>query len=189
MATELGLNQPPPPDCDEREALNRTRTWLNCYCVDGSHATQFGKLPMLSLDDYLARTSRNWYKESPLNTPYDVHLCAYVQILIHMAKWRSYLKDNPPTKDSNVCYSPEVWHLHYSLIMIFQPQEIIESSITAQNTLFREMDEWEHAYSEEFAKRRAYNIIAFFSPYTKPFCPALPICEYRCNTTRLYVYR
>jgi transcriptional regulatory protein LEU3 len=104
MATELGLNQPPPPDCDEREALNRTRTWLNCYCVDGSHATQFGKLPMLSLDDYLARTSRNWYKESPLNTPYDVHLCAYVQILIHMAKWRTYLRDNPPTKDTNVCH-------------------------------------------------------------------------------------
>jgi transcriptional regulatory protein LEU3 len=88
MAMELGLNQPPPDPCDEREALNRTRTWLNCYCVDGSHAIQFGKMPMLPLDDYLARTSRNWYKSSPINTPFDVHLCAYVQIILIMAQWR-----------------------------------------------------------------------------------------------------
>ena len=88
MAMELGLNQPPSDPCDEREALNRTRTWLNCYCVDGSHAIQFGKMPMLPLDDYLARTSRNWYKSSPMNTPFDVHLCAYVQIILIMAQWR-----------------------------------------------------------------------------------------------------
>lgn len=89
MATELELNRPPPSTCDEREALNRTRTWLNCYCVDGSHAIQFGKMPMLRLDDYLARTSQGWYKSSEMNTPFDVHLCAYVQLIILMAKWRS----------------------------------------------------------------------------------------------------
>ncbi|KIK59748.1 hypothetical protein GYMLUDRAFT_44187 [Collybiopsis luxurians FD-317 M1] len=93
MAQELELNLPPPPDCDEREALNRTRTWLNCYCVDGSHAIQFGKLPMLRLDDYMARTSQDWYRSSPMNTAYDVHLCAYVQILILMAEWRSAMQD------------------------------------------------------------------------------------------------
>lgn len=92
MAIELELNQPPPPTYDEREALNRTRTWLNCYCVDGSHATQYGKLPMLSLDDYLARNSREWYRSSPMNTPYDIHLCAYVQILMQLAHWREYMK-------------------------------------------------------------------------------------------------
>lgn len=107
MATELELNQPPPPTCDEREALNRTRTWLNCYCVDGSHATQFGKIPMLSLDDYIARNSREWYRSSPLNTPYDVHLCAYVQILMRMAQWREYMKEGSiDSSDSGkVCIS------------------------------------------------------------------------------------
>ncbi|KAF8212315.1 hypothetical protein K438DRAFT_1566839 [Mycena galopus ATCC 62051] len=88
MAMELGLNQPPPPLCDERESLNRTRTWLNCYCVDASHAIQFGKMPMLELDDYIARTSRDWYQSSSLNGPFDVHLCAYVHIILLMAEWR-----------------------------------------------------------------------------------------------------
>lgn len=27
MALELGLNKPPPPQCSEREAMDRTRTW------------------------------------------------------------------------------------------------------------------------------------------------------------------
>lgn len=89
MALELELNLPPPPDCEEREALNRTRTWLNCYCVDGSHAIQFGKIPMLRLDDYMARISKDWYRSSSMNTAYDVHLCAYVQIILMMSKWRS----------------------------------------------------------------------------------------------------
>lgn len=89
MAIELGLNQPLPPDNDERESLNRTRTWLNCFCVDGSHATQFGKMPMIPLNDHLARNSRDWYQNSPLASPYDVHLCAYVDILLVFADFRS----------------------------------------------------------------------------------------------------
>ena len=89
MALELQLNQPPPADCEEREQLNRMRTWLNCYCVDGSHAIQFGKIPMLSLDDYLARHSREWYRSSPMNLPYDVHLTGYVHIILIVAQWRS----------------------------------------------------------------------------------------------------
>ncbi|KAJ3786797.1 fungal-specific transcription factor domain-containing protein [Lentinula aff. detonsa] len=103
MALELELHLPPPYDCDEREALNRTRTWLNCYCVDGSHAIQFGKMPMLRLDDYTARTSQNWYRSSSMNMPYDVHLVAYVQILLIMAKWRSIVQqENNPRNDLDV---------------------------------------------------------------------------------------
>jgi len=93
MALELGLHLPPPPYCDEREALNRTRTWLNCYCVDGSHDIQFGKKPMLRLDDFMARTSQDWYKISSLNLAFDVHLCAYVQIILIMARWRTLTGD------------------------------------------------------------------------------------------------
>lgn len=92
MASELELNQPPPPSCEEREALNRTRTWLVSYCADGSHAIQFGKMPMIRLDDYLARNSQDWYKSSTLNTPSDVYICAYVQLLIHVATWRARIR-------------------------------------------------------------------------------------------------
>jgi transcriptional regulatory protein LEU3 len=105
MAIELELDQPPPPDCDERQALNRTRTWLNCYCVDGSHAIQFGKMPMLRLDGYLARTSQDWYRSSLMNIAYDIHLCAYVQMIVIMARWRSLVADG----DLKVCMS---WSLH-----------------------------------------------------------------------------
>jgi hypothetical protein len=91
MAMELGLNQPPLPTCDERQRLNRVRTWLNCFCVDGSHAIQFGKMPMVKLDDFMARTSQDWYKSSSMNTAFDVHLVAYVHILIIMSKWKTTL--------------------------------------------------------------------------------------------------
>jgi len=89
MGIEIGLNQPLPAGCDERESLNRTRTWLNCFCVDVSYATQFGKMPMISLNDHLARTSRNWYRSSALSSPFDIHLCAYVDILHVFADFRS----------------------------------------------------------------------------------------------------
>jgi transcriptional regulatory protein LEU3 len=88
MAIELGLNQPLPPGCDERESLNRTRTWLNCFCVDASYAIQFGKIPMIPLNDHLARNSQNWYQSSAIISPFDIHLCAYVDILLVFADFR-----------------------------------------------------------------------------------------------------
>lgn len=81
MAIELGLDQPAPPDCEEREALNRTRTWLNCFCVDRLHASQFGK-PSMIRDEYLARNSQDWYTISALSSPFDIHLCALVDALL-----------------------------------------------------------------------------------------------------------
>lgn len=89
MAIEIGLNQPLPVGCNERESLNRTRTWLNCFCVDASYATQFGKMPMIPLNDHLARNSRNWYRSSVLISPFDIHLCAYVDILRVFADFRA----------------------------------------------------------------------------------------------------
>ncbi|KIM80774.1 hypothetical protein PILCRDRAFT_822045 [Piloderma croceum F 1598] len=88
MAIELGLNQPFPPGCDERESLNRTRTWLICFCVDGSYATQFGKMAMIPLNDHLARNSRHWYQSSALTSPFDIHLCAIVDIHLVFADFR-----------------------------------------------------------------------------------------------------
>ncbi|KAJ7740684.1 fungal-specific transcription factor domain-containing protein [Mycena maculata] len=125
MAIELGLNQPPPPLCDERESLNRTRTWLNCYCVDASHAIQFGKMPMLGLDDYVARSSQDWYKSSKLNGPFDVHLCAYVNIILLMAEWRRTAEKGKKKLD------------------------IIASAVQTQNKLSLELTHWVLRFEQE----------------------------------------
>ncbi|KAH7923853.1 hypothetical protein BV22DRAFT_552895 [Leucogyrophana mollusca] len=91
LARELGLHQDPPSSLDEREKLNRTRTWLNCFCVDGSYSTQSAKIPMISRDDYVARNSRDWYRSSPLNLTIDAHLCWYVHMITTMLDYRADL--------------------------------------------------------------------------------------------------
>ncbi|EGN95435.1 hypothetical protein SERLA73DRAFT_60649, partial [Serpula lacrymans var. lacrymans S7.3] len=93
MAHDLGLDVPPADSMDERERLNRTRTWLNCFCVDGSYATQFGKSSLISLNDYLARCSGNWYMLSSLNQPTDIHLCGYVHLITVMLDFQAALRD------------------------------------------------------------------------------------------------
>ena len=73
----------------ERQWLNQTRTWLNCYCVDASHATQFGKPAVIAAEDYTARTCREWYRESAnCGQAFDVHLVSYVEILRCMRRFR-----------------------------------------------------------------------------------------------------
>ncbi|KAJ6630715.1 fungal-specific transcription factor domain-containing protein [Mycena sp. CBHHK59/15] len=131
MAIELELNQPSSVSVyGERESLNRTRTWLNCYCVDGSHAIQFGKMPMLSLDDYVARTSRDWYNSSPMNSPFDVHLCGYVHLIHLMSEWRKTVEEG------------QARHTNFN---------IITSSIQTQYKLSQEMAAWCVRYDRELA--------------------------------------
>lgn len=146
MAIELELNQPPPSHCDERDRLNRTRTWLCCYVVDGSHAIQFGKLPMLRLDDYIARNSRNWYKSSVLNSPFDVHLCGYVQMIILMGHWR--------VKSDEASSVSQLGHFLFLRIGSTEPYLKVESAISTaiqtQDILSREMDMWADAYTEAY---------------------------------------
>ena len=93
MAQEIGLDKPPTGP-DIRENLNRVRTWLNTFCVDGSHATQFGKMPMVKFDDYIARKfPRTWYTSLD-SAPYDIGLCAYAEVLVRMMEHRRSL--GPP---------------------------------------------------------------------------------------------
>ncbi|KIY69992.1 hypothetical protein CYLTODRAFT_420192 [Cylindrobasidium torrendii FP15055 ss-10] len=92
MALELGLDKTRPGH--DQESTNRIRTWLNCFCADGSHAIQFGKMPMLRLDDPLALNSQNWYQLSEYNILFDVHLCAYVQVIVIMERWRKVTDGN-----------------------------------------------------------------------------------------------
>ncbi|PFH54414.1 hypothetical protein AMATHDRAFT_53408 [Amanita thiersii Skay4041] len=130
MAIELKLDQPPPESCDMPERMNRVRTWLNCYCADGSHAIQFGKMPMLRLDDYLARNSRFWFRSSPQQLPYDVHLCAYVQLIVLMAEWRSMIDGhNDGSQDA---------------------RNIVLESLRMQDRVQWEMNDWIEIYAEEY---------------------------------------
>ncbi|SJL00326.1 uncharacterized protein ARMOST_03639 [Armillaria ostoyae] len=133
MALELGLNKPPPPQCSEREAMDRTRTWLNCYCADASHAIQFGKIPMISLDDHMAVHSEGWYKASRKNLPFDVHLCAYVQIIVIMAQWRKCIGEG---------------NLRQRIRDGF---DIVAAAIETEEHLDRELQLWVSRYDEEYS--------------------------------------
>lgn len=134
LALELGLDQPPPQSCDEREALNRMRTWLNCFCVDHSHSIQFGKFRAIQ-NTYLARTSRDWYRSSPLNIPFDVHLVAYVQLIILMAEWRSIIGDDGQTLQQR----------HREGL------DVVSESLLMASKLQQELDWWVVRYQQELA--------------------------------------
>lgn len=80
MAIELGLDRPATTRCDEREALNRTRTWLCCIGLDRTHAANLGIPPMIRSEQFVCSSPR-WYRMSTLNIQFDVHLCALVDAL------------------------------------------------------------------------------------------------------------
>ena len=86
MAMDLNLHLPsmfePTTAEQEREVLNRTRTWMLCYNLDRSTAAQLGK-PMTIRDNYTIRHGGNWYKSSKfgVNSPFDIHLVGLTQLL------------------------------------------------------------------------------------------------------------
>ncbi|KAG8776432.1 hypothetical protein FRC16_004523 [Serendipita sp. 398] len=70
----------------ERELLNRTRTWLICYNLDRSVSAQLGK-PASIRPDPIIRSCKAigdrpaWWNSSKANDPFDLHLCAYSELL------------------------------------------------------------------------------------------------------------
>lgn len=94
---DLNLHQPsrqkPQDEMHAREILNSTRTWLICFNIDRSASTQFGKCATLPNEDLVIRASKEWYASSPYNHPYDVHLCAYVQLLRLMTQFHDIVQD------------------------------------------------------------------------------------------------
>ncbi|OBZ72273.1 Protein priB [Grifola frondosa] len=100
MATDLNLHHPNTAQFENelyaREMLNRTRTWLNCFNVDRSMASQYGKAPVINNLDYIANHSEFWWNSSPYNIPgFDVHLCAYNAELKVIADYRSRIFNDP----------------------------------------------------------------------------------------------
>jgi hypothetical protein len=84
MATDLNLHVRTTTkivsEQHERELLNRTRTWLICYNLDRSSSAQLGK-PASIRPDPIIRRCKTWWKSSKYNDPFDLHLCAYTELL------------------------------------------------------------------------------------------------------------
>ncbi|KAI0635754.1 hypothetical protein C8Q77DRAFT_1155518 [Trametes polyzona] len=100
IATDLNLHHPntvePQNEQHAREMLNRTRTWLNCFNLDRSMSSQYGKAPIINNTDYVASHSEFWWRSSPYNIPgFDIHLCAYNAELKVLAEYRSTIFSDP----------------------------------------------------------------------------------------------
>ncbi|KAF9046910.1 hypothetical protein BDZ89DRAFT_979127 [Hymenopellis radicata] len=103
-AMDINLHLPntakPLNEIHEREMLNRTRVWLNCYNLDRSTGSQYGKLPIINNMDYTANHSEDWWHLSPYNMKnFDIHTCCYNAELRVMARFisRIYSDPNHPT--------------------------------------------------------------------------------------------
>ncbi|KAJ7067184.1 hypothetical protein C8F01DRAFT_1365332 [Mycena amicta] len=104
LAVELNLNQPyveqPDDEAHARDLLNRTRVWLNCFNLDRSLGSQYGKRPTISDVDYIASRSADWWRSSPYNMHnFDIHISVYTSELQVMAGFlaKIYSDPNHPT--------------------------------------------------------------------------------------------
>jgi hypothetical protein len=100
IATDLNLHLPntakPLNENHAREMLNRTRVWLNCFNLDRSTGSQYGKAPTISNADYMANHSENWWKSSPYNMQsFDIQICAYNSELKVMAAFIGKIYSDP----------------------------------------------------------------------------------------------
>ncbi|KAJ7494661.1 hypothetical protein B0H11DRAFT_2156005 [Mycena galericulata] len=100
MAIDLNLHLPntakPINENHAREMLNRTRVWLNCFNLDRSTGSQYGKAPTISNNDYMANHSEDWWRSSPYNMPnFDIHICAYNSELKVMAAFMAKIYSDP----------------------------------------------------------------------------------------------
>nr|GAT47127.1 predicted protein [Mycena chlorophos] len=83
----------------ERESLNRTRTWIVCCLLDRSMAIQFGRSETVKEEDIAAHGVEEWYSASPQNSSYDVHLCAYTQLVRLTSRFRDEIVADPAGLD------------------------------------------------------------------------------------------
>jgi hypothetical protein len=100
VATDINLHQPitalPVNEQHAREMLNRTRVWLNCFNLDRSTGSEYGKPPIIKNTDYVANHSESWWSSSPYNLPhFDIHICAYNAELKVMARFTEKIYSDP----------------------------------------------------------------------------------------------
>lgn len=100
MAIDLNLHLPntakPINESHAREMLNRTRVWLNCFNLDRSTGSQYGKAPTISNNDYMANHSEDWWRSSQFNMAnFDIHICAYNSELKVMSAFMAKIYSDP----------------------------------------------------------------------------------------------
>lgn len=102
MAMDLNLHLPTNVNVvseqQEREILNRTRTWMVCFNMDRASSAQLGK-PMTIRENYMIRNSADWYTRSKFNLPYDMHLCQLTALMRIMSRFQEtvYADVNSPS--------------------------------------------------------------------------------------------
>ncbi|PPR05790.1 hypothetical protein CVT24_006845 [Panaeolus cyanescens] len=99
-ATDLNLHLPttakPLNENHAREMLNRTRVWLNCFNLDRSTGSQYGKPPIINPRDYIANHCETWWQNSPVNMRnFDIHIVAYNAELKVMSNFIAKLYSDP----------------------------------------------------------------------------------------------
>jgi hypothetical protein len=100
IATDLNLHHPntvkPVNEQHAREMLNRTRVWLNCFNLDRSTGSQYGKPPIIKNTDYIAMHSEDWWESSEYNLKhFDIHISAYNAELKIMAGFLARIYSDP----------------------------------------------------------------------------------------------
>lgn len=79
-----------------REMLNRTRVWLNCFNLDRSTGSQYGKKPIIDNADFVANHSGHWWESSEYNMKnFDIQICGYNAELRVMAEFVKKIYSNP----------------------------------------------------------------------------------------------
>lgn len=100
IARDLNLHHPstakPKNENHAREMLNRTRIWLNCFNLDRSTGSQYGKTPVIPNNDYIANHCEDWWKSSPYNMKnFDIHISCYNAELRVMADFMKKIYSDP----------------------------------------------------------------------------------------------
>ncbi|KAH7907013.1 hypothetical protein BJ138DRAFT_1070829 [Hygrophoropsis aurantiaca] len=100
FAQDLGLNRPnttkPLNERHARVMLTRTRFWLNCFNLDRSTSSMYGKRPVIPNTDYISTHLDDWWKSSEYNLDaFDIHLCIYNAELRIMADFMAQIYSDP----------------------------------------------------------------------------------------------
>jgi len=112
MATDLNLHVKSATkilnEHHERELLNRTRTWLNLYNLDRSASAQLGRPASIRPDPIIRSCVAvgkrpPWWNSSRINDPFDLHLCAYTDLLSSViAEFQERVYWNPETETTGL---------------------------------------------------------------------------------------
>ena len=132
-----------------REILNRTRIWLNCYNVDRSMSSQYGKNTMVNNLDYVATHSEFFYKRPYTIPGFDVHLCGYNAELKILADYRLTIFSDPEhpvglNKVGEIVAEPLT-----ACLLLNQKLDVTAEAMKTDDKLEKLWDTWRERIREE----------------------------------------